>query len=188
MTEKTAKEQVEQIASTLRVIAHESSPKWQVWTLTGEHILTTYIVRGPGQIAVTGDGASMLFERPGGLNLTFVSVGLHYAAEKCRAGQIYDYSETVAEREAREQLAEIIKEEQEDSDASDRLVELQRFAEEIEDLDFGDEIEVNRWFYNGPGEGADYPNLGRVYSSEFIRAGACVLAVERHVFPKEQAT
>lgn len=187
MTEKTAKEQVQEIANTLRVIAHETSPAWQVWTLTGKHILTTYVVRGPGQVVVTGDGASMLFERPGGLNVTFVTAGLHYAAEKCRAGQVYDYSATLAEKEAREQLAEAIKE-QGDGGDPEQLERLQEFAAELGDLDFSDEIEVNRWYYDGPGEGGDYPNLGRVYSSEFIRACACVLAVEMHVFPKEQAT
>lgn len=177
MTDQTAKDTVERIAATLRIVEKTEHGAWRIWTIRGEQIFDTWVVQGPQSIMVTGDGASAVFERPGGLGLGFAAGGLDYAAQKCRAGTVYGYDGDKALEEVQADIAEQIKDAEGDAEAVARLRE---FEDELEDINFTDEDYVNAWYHDGPGEGGDYPHFGRVFDSDFLRAVACVLVVYNH--------
>lgn len=180
-------ERIAMIASTLRV-THSTGDVggWERWTLghnpDGPHHFTcspTYVIRGPSCLIVTGDMGDMIFERSGGVSLNFARNGFRYVAEKCRAGECWEYDVD----KAREDLAAALHDslsldEEDDVDALEECLDL---IEDADNLDFEDERGVWQWYYDNV-SCDDVPHFGHVPSHLLFRVLGCIEAVRAHVF------
>lgn len=182
MTDTHPLERVATIAATLRV-THSTGlvDGWERWTLghnpDGPDHFTcgpTHVIRGLSCLIVTGDMGDMIFERYGGLGLSFARCGLRYVAEKCRAGEPWAYD---AEK-AREELLAQLREDFAEIDKDEETAAAEKYLE-AEELDFEDERGVWQWYYDNISPD-DVPHFGRVPSDLLFRVLGCIEAVYQH--------
>lgn len=186
-----------EIADSLRVHSKsgDSDSLWRSWCIVQDHsdpnkphlaIGITYVVQGPFSIIVTGDLASMVFERPGGLALGFVNNMSQYVHEKCMSGPAqWEYSSAAAEETILGLFDDAIDEIIDDLErgyeprAEELVDDVFDLIDDVQGLDLDDEHEVGQWVYDcfGPD---DLPHVGRVSSHEFHRARACILTAYRY--------
>lgn len=179
MTTDNFQTSVARIAASLSVSEYSNDGKWSRWTLvqnpaSQDHYTCsqTWVVHGPCSLVVTGDMGTMVFERSGGISLDFARGGLGYVAEKCAAGEPWDYGADQARRD----LVQILQDELDDAEDVDDLHRLIDLAEDAEEIDFDDDRAVHEWYYKNI-SCDDIPHLGQVPSSGLTRALACIKTV-----------
>lgn len=187
MSEKDWCDSVASIAASLAVAGVTTVGPWTHWLLRHKpgalHCYSsgdTYVMRGPSCLIVTGDMGSMLFERPGGLGLSLGNLsshGLGYISEKCAAGEAFVYSAEKAMSDIEAHLDDLVGDMLECEELVDLVFDRLAEAEFIE-LEDGDS--VRRWFNLVLNEGNDWWDIGRVPSSDLIRALGCISAVREH--------
>lgn len=167
---------VARIAASLLVVEKTTSSSWSHWTLRnnpatpGDFTMSnTWVVQGPAAIIVTGDMASMIFERPGGLALRFLMNGFRYIAEKCTAGNVDEYDADLAEREFEAHMEERL------AEADPARAATLRALLADDGVNFQNEGHLGQWYHDNIGD--ETPCLGRKPSSTLIRALACIEAV-----------
>ena len=170
----TPRNTVNELADGLRVSRHGGDGTWSWWVVvptTGGP--ATHVAQGPFSLVVTGDLASMLFERPGGIVPDFINRDLETGVtQKCRAGDMWEYNQA----KARTDLLAAVETLRADGVDPD---EVDARADEAKELDFSDERAVHEWYRDYIDQGGDYPYLGRQLTHEFLRACACIEVVRR---------
>ena len=182
------KQQVATVAASLRVREKTEVGPWSHWTLVHNPesqasytCSTTWVVQGPCSLIVTGDMGTMVFERPsGGLGLGFARSNLSYAAQKCAAGEPWDYDGATARNELMAELQERADEEAAGGDtaSAEHWRAKMREADEAFVIDWfcGDASSVTDW-YSENVRCDEIPDFGRVPSPDLLRALACLEAV-----------
>lgn len=182
MSSKHWSDSVSEIAATLTVAGCKSAGPWTHWLIRHKPGAAgtftagdSYVSLGPGILTITGDLGSMVFERPGGLSVHF---GQHrdlgYIAQKCTAGEVFDYSIDQALRDIEAHIDDSIAEMLESPALLDHVFDS---LEEAEFLELHDCHAVRRWYNETLNGGGDWSDIGRVPSSDLLRAFACLAVV-----------
>lgn len=179
-------ERIATIAGALRVTHSTGSiDGWERWTLgdnpdSTDHFTysPTHVIRGPSCLVITGDMGDMIFERSGGIALGFAHHGLHYVAEKCRAGECWAYDSDKASKDLLAFLQEMVYEDNADGNP-DGAEHWRTKSLEADDIDFEDERGVWQWYHDNV-SCDDVPDLGRVPSDLLFRVLGCIEAVRSY--------